>query len=700
MAKLTKSKLFQLALLLIFFISFFSLSGCGGSKETTTTGTTTPTAVDHSSLTLSTPFNFVTYGTPLAATATLRDAHGVVVPGAVVTFAQDSNHLVAFDPASATALTNGSGIAHISVNAAAFDSAGATDITASASIDIGGTLTAVISAPVGISVGGALVSLGAITLGSPSISAYGTTSVSIPVYIDTGGGPVLTTIPIQVAFSSTCVGLGKATITTPVTTILGTATSTYKDNGCGSGTDIITASVTGATAGATITVIPPAANNIQFISATPTTIGILGSSLPQSSLVKFQVVDASNNAVAGQLVDFSLLPLSLPGGVTLSAPSATSDAGGFVTVSVNTGTVPTPVWVLATLDSNPAIASQSNTLTITTGMPTQNFFSLGVQTFNIEGLSHDNVTSTLTIIASDRLGNPVPDGTAINFITPVSGQILPATCSTTSGTCTVTYKSSGSRPLNGRLTLLAYAVGEKTFIDTGGYGDNSYHAGDTFYDLGDLYIDANENGQWDPGEESFAPYASGSGGSSVCTEQPSGNLLIGDYGIHGNIPSKVTFVDPLAVPPVPATGTCTGTWETNYVRRSAVIVLSGSSPTISPTTVTMGPTCRKRFDLLLTDINGNPMPAGTTVNTANNNVLFKAAGSSSYTLATVSIINGTPVVNTPVFGGTLITLLVDGGLSCMGGTPPPAVVYPAGDVDIVVKAPLGLTTYTNITVNP
>ena len=692
MAKLTKSKLFQLALLLIFFIPFFSLSGCGGSKETTTTGTTTPTAVDHSSLTLILPAS-VTYGTPVTVTATLRGANGhLVLTPTVVTFAQDSNHLVAFDPTSGTASTFNAGVATILLKAADLSSNGASTITASAPVTTGGTTATITSAPAGIAVGGAAVTLGTLTVTPASISAYGTSIVRIEVDINS----VPATIPIQVAFASTCVGLGKATLTSPVTTVLGIATSTYKDNGCNAGTtdmtDPITASVTGHTASANITIHPTTANNIQFVSATPTTIGVLGSTLPQSSLVKFQVLDTYGNGKAGVLVDFSLLPLSIPGGVTLSAYSATSDASGNVTTSVNTGTVPTPVWVVAKVDGSgtPGILSQSNTLTITTGMPTQNFFSLSVQTFNIEGLDYDGVTSTLTVIASDRLGNPVPNGTAINFITPVSGQILPASCSTIGGTCTVTYKSEGSRPDNGRVTILAYAVGEKTFIDTGGYGDNSYHTGDTFYDLGDLYIDANENGQWDPGEEYLAPYASG--GSSVCTEQPSGNLLTGDYGIHGNIPSKVTFVDPLADPPVPATGTCTGTWETNYVRRSAVLTLSSDRSHISPTTVHMTLLCQKSFTLTLTDINGNPMPAGTTLTTVLNYVNYTPNGGSS-SPATITIPYGTPVLSTNHLGGTSFTLAVFA--DCSAGTP---IHYPNGTVNINTTTPKGVTYGTTITV--
>lgn len=655
--------------LIIAFLGLLSGCGTGGLADTpagstTTTGTTTgATTTDLSALTLSLSSSTVTYGTPVTVTATLRGTSGALVPGAVVTFAA-TDTLVAFNPSSATALTNAVGVAYIELNAASFASAGAASITASAPTGSDSTVT---SAPVGIAVGGAAVTLGALTLGQPSISAYGSSIVSIPVYL----ASVLTTTPIQVAFTSSCVGSGKATLTSPVTTILGTATSTYKDNNCQSGTDVITASVTGATAASqTITVAIPAVNNIQFVSATPAIIGIKGSgaaTLPQSSLVKFKVVDDNNNGNAGVLVDFSLV--SAPGGITLSAASATSDVNGEVTTSVNSGTVPTPVWVIAKVHSDPAILSQSNTLTITTGLPTQDFFSLSVQTFNIEGWDIDGVTSTLTIIASDRLGNPIPNGTVINFITE-GAQINPASCATTDGTCTVTFKSSAFRPTDGRITILAYAVGEKSFVD--GNGNNTYDSGETFYDLGDLYIDANENGSWDAGE-TYIAYGSG---TLPCLTRPSGAALPLGYV---SAPSK--------------DNTCDNVWGTNYVRRRSVIVLSGSSALISPTAVTMGSTCIKTFPLDLKDINNNPMPAGTTASTADNYVYYTKFGSLTATKATVNITGGSPVVNTTNFTQIGLTVEAD----CTAGIP---VSYPAGTVNVVITTPVGLITRIPITVNP
>jgi hypothetical protein len=341
--------------------------------------------------------------------------------------------------------------------------------------------------------------------------------------------------------------------------------------------------------------------------------------------------------------------------------------------------VPTPVWVVATVTSNPAIYSQSNTLTITTGLPTQDFFSLSVQTYNIEGLDYDGITSTLTIIASDRLGNPVPDGTVINFITEggdISNGTSSASCITTNGKCSVTFTSAELRPANGRVTILAYAVGEKSFVDAN--GNNRYDVGETFYDLGDLYLDANENGVWDPGEQSIS-YVSG---TQACRTQPSGNPLPFNYW---NVPSITDIT--------PGTGTCTGVWGINYVRRSAVIVLSGSVAYITtPHTVGMGSSCSAIISKMLFDVNNNPMPAGTTLAIANNNVYYHVA-TKDPELANVSV-SGTPVVNTNKLGGTLMTIEIVGA-DCSSHA---VYEYPQGYVDVVVTTPKGLITIIPFTV--
>jgi hypothetical protein len=666
-------KLFSiLAILLIGLII-----GCGGGPDAEDkaaaaaeagTSTTITTTTTQGSITLTLSSYVVSFGTPASVTATIRDAGGAVVQGAVVTFAATSG-LVTFTPTSATALTNASGVATINLNATSIDSAGATGITASATFTSGVTTVTLNSTPVGIAVNGAALTLGDITLGLSPISSYGTSSVSVPVFVN----GLAATVPISVKFTSPCVTAGKATLSSPVTTIAGTAISTYKDNGCGSATDTITASVTGDSKQATITVTIPGPNNIEFVSATPSIIGTSTASAPtlvKQSVVKFRVVDSNNNGKSGVLVNFTIVPASAPGGITLSVTQATSDANGYVTTALTSGTVPTPVWVKATIDGT-TLTSQSNTLTITTGLPTQDFFSLSVQTYNIEGWNYDGETSTLTIIASDRLGNPVPDGTAINFITE-GAQITPAFCSTISGTCSVKFTSAESRPTDGRVSILAYAIGEKSFVDAN--NNNSYDYGETFYDIGDPYIDNNENRIWDAGEFSIASTTSG---SSECLTQSGGGALPSNYALSkGN--------------------TCTTTWESNYVRRNAIIVLSGSYASTPAGNINMDSSCTGYLTFMLYDQNNNPMPAGTTVTIENNNVFYSYSNGAVIVAATADIsVVGTPVLNTTALGGTSVSLTVSAGPACALGT---IISYPVGFFNVVVTTPNGNITTIPITV--
>jgi hypothetical protein len=644
MIKATRANFFRQLCLLFSLLLLCCLVACGGSTDTGTGTGTNTTTTDKSSITVTTDANYVVWGGTLTATATLRDASGNLLPNWVVTFATSST-LATFNPIAATALTNASGQASIQVSPAAIDSAGALNITASAVITVDGADKTLTSTPVGISVGGAAVTLDSIVLGSNSISAYGTTSVTVTV------SPSTASIPVN--FTSTCSG---ATITTPINTIGGKAISTYKDNGC-SGTVTIYGAVTGTGAISTnLTVAPIVANNIKFISADPSIIGTSAasaSSLSHSSVVKFQVVDNKGIGVDGIPVDFTLVPDNTSLGITLSNDSDTSSGGGYVTTSVNSGTVPTPVWVVAKLHSNSAILSQSNTLSITTGLPTQDHFSLSISTYNIEGLHDDGTTSTLTIIASDRLSNPIPEGTVINFVAEKGIQI-PATCSIASGTCTVTFKSSGARPTDGRVSILAYALGEESFVDAN--GNNIYDHGETFTDLGDPFVDNNENGSYDSGEQYF----------------------------HYGLGTAYTTGD--------------GVWGQNYVRRNTVIVLSGRVATITPTTLPMGSTCLNYLPFKMYDENTNPMPAGTTVTVSDSAVYYTpyTTGTPTPATAEASIPVGSPVISTNAALGIGTTVVLKVKADCSAGTP---TVYPHGTVELTIVTPNGYKTIQLVTVN-
>jgi hypothetical protein len=621
--------------------------------------------------------------------ATVKDAKGAAVASAVVSFSSTSP-MVVFSPATASALSGSDGKAWIKLDSASIADAGAASLTASVDVatSSNGTSTTATytSVPLGVAVNASSVTLGAMTLDLSRISAYGTSVVSVPVLVN----GALSSSPMAVTLTSPCVASGKATLSSPVTTVNGVATATYKDANCATGGDVITASVGSASASTTLAVTPPAVSNLQFLGATPPIIGIqgTGSLLQQNSMVSFKVVDANNNGKPGVAVNFRLLQTPSSGGATLATTSAISDADGHVSATVKAGTVPMPVSVVATvaLPEGGATSSQSNVLTVTTGIPSQDFFSLSVQTHNIEGLAYDGVTSNLTVIASDRVGNPVPDGTVVNFITEGS-QIVPPSCTTSSGTCSVTFKSAQFKPTDGRVTVLAYASGEKSFIDLN--GNNIYDTGETFYDLGDPYIDADDNGQWDAANSreqrlNFAPVA-----SPVACWTRFGN------GTTGSLPANYSRIPSVQ-------NTCPGTWNGGraYVRRSAMLILSGSTPSITQLGYAMQASCTRTFSFDLQDQNGNPMPAGTTIALgALNTVHYQTTDSLGSVLsgkATVSL----PVTSVPdALQPTTVLVAVEGGASCAA---PLAAgdTWPTGDFTLLIKTPQGVETPLSVHIDP
>ncbi len=576
-----------------------------------------------------------TTSAPATARAIVRDAAGVGVPSVVVTFTTNTA-LGTLIPASGTALTDATGTATVGLTAASLTAAGAATLTATSQVG-----TTAVTGSIGYSVGASNVTITNFTFGvggagQPPLSAFGTTSVSVTV--NSNGVPV--TSPQTVTFSSPCAGSGKAVLTPSVLTgASGVAIASYRDNGCG-GTDVVTASVSGiANASSTLTVAAPTTGSIQFISATPTSItlkGTGGAGRQESSQVIFKVVDTGGNPIGGKTVDFSL-STSL-GGITfangLITSSAISDATtGQAVVTVNSGTISTPVRVLASTPGAVAgvtLTTQSDQLTITTGIPDQDSFSVSATKLNIEGLNFDGETTVLTARLSDHFSNPAPDGTAVNFIAE-GGQMV-SSCSTVNGACDATMTSAAFRPLNGRVTVLAFAVGEESFTDLDADGladhtpltlatDEMIDANNASTDMAEAFVDYNENGIRDaigagPALEPFIDFNS------------NGTFDPADGKYNGVLCNET------APAPGPSfSGTCAAS-KSIHVRRNFPIVFSGSDAVIrffdstknpiNPATGIVFAPCDatdpipftpETLDVLvtITDVNGNIMPVGTNV---------------------------------------------------------------------------------------
>ncbi|MCL1050088.1 Ig-like domain-containing protein [Shewanella abyssi] len=448
--------------------------------------------------------------------------------------------------------------------------------------------------------------------GSYTVSAGGTFGITADLASknDDGSYTRLQT-PTSVNFSSSCVQSNNASIDSPVTTLSGTASTTYQNTSCSGNSerdDQIIATVTAGnrilTATLDFTLASQTLANLSFVSAEPASLrikGAGGTGSSESSLITFKVSDANGQVIAQQQVDFSLD--TTVGGISFANSAATttstSNSAGLVSATVLSGTVPTPVRVVATATNNSeSVTSQSEQLTINTGLPQQLGFSVSADLFNPEAGDFNGEKVSITAYASDSFGNPAPDDTTINF-TAEGGQIV-SNCLTVNGTCSVEWTSANARVPEHRITVLAYALGHETFFDTNGNnvfdnkvtdpielddgskiieaclksnGDTTvcsgngmdietYHS-EGFVDLGDAFRDDNENKKYDLGE----PYFNTSSNSEyVCLDVDTDGTC-GDNKFNGP-QCQTSDIE---------NGLCgQGQANKTYIRKALILTMSGS----------------------------------------------------------------------------------------------------------------------------
>lgn len=351
--------------------------------------------------------------------------------------------------------------------------------------------------------------------------------------------------PSSISFSSDCVTNTRASIDSPVTTLSGSASATFQDTSCSGNSErddqIVATTLVGnqtLSANLSFTLERQTLASLSFESATPQSIrikGAGGTGSNESSLVTFKVTSANGQPAAQQAVNFSLD--TIVGGISFANGQSTTtgitNSQGLASARVLAGTVPTPVRVVASAtdsDTKEVITSQSEQLSINTGLPQQLGFTVSPSVFNPEAGNFNGEEVTITAYASDSFGNPAPDDTTINF-TAEGGQIQPS-CLTANGRCSVIWTSANPRVSDHRITVLAYALGHETFFDTNGNNifddadggpaanacldtngalttcngnglDRETYLAGGFSDIGDAFRDDNENGSHDDGEQFF-----------------------------------------------------------------------------------------------------------------------------------------------------------------------------------------------------
>ncbi len=678
-----------------------------GSQVTATAGFTASSsgapAAGTPSIALTLSNSIVTTSAPVIATAVVKDGTGAAVAGQVVKF----NTVDGFGTFSvSSSLTDVTGAASVTLSAVS-GSSGADQVVASTTVN--GTA---LQAAQGFQLTVANAAIASFSSDFANLVPYGQANLTVMVT----GASVAT--PVNLALSSACVAAGKATLTPSMaTTTTGTATFTYRDAGCGASniTDSLQASIvnTSVVKSLSIGLTAPTVSSITFSSATPSTIYLKSSGLTETSNLIFRVVDTAGNGLPNQSVTLSLLTAS--GGLTLDGGSGPvtklSDSLGNVSVLINSGTVPTPVSVKATLADG--ISTVSSGLSIGVGLPSELNFSLSQGTKNIEGYDIDGTPNTYSIIASDRLSNPVPTGTAINFIAE-GGQVEPSKTTTLVNGLARTsanYVSAGTRPLDGRVTVLAYALGEESFLDSN--GNNVWDTGtDTqFQDLGAVFLSRKYlNTYFQPTDQLIPLAIPGVTSTSACSA----------------ITTPLLQLD--VTTPSVGGSTCDAFWGKAYVRRAVETVLSTSSarllwPATRPALhANSGQSCPLVQDVTSTPATPQNLLIGyddaTGAETRLQGVQYQVRGGTTVYNApatfTFIVADANPVRLNPVAAGTTITATATQGLTVeiSGGSPVPSTLAAtavsmtlkfesasSGTVTLHVRSPSGLTTDIGLNVD-
>ena len=326
----------------------------------------------------------------------------------------------------------------------------------------------------------------AITLVSDSTSLNAGSVAVLTASVTQNGMPY--NYPIAITFSSSCASSNKATLDTQVTAYQGTALATYKgstDTYACAGNDTIIATAAGVetTASVTITNLTAATRSITAATPSPEFIYLRGSGKDEKATITFTLLDAQAKPVSGKKLNFSFAG-TISNNVnyqdyTLSPTSATTNTDGKAIVTVNSGNLPAPISVIATLDENKEIRAGSSQIGVGIGYADDDSFSFAQTAYNINGAGYDGETSTITIRLADRFNNPVANGTKVYFTTEggsIAGDLssgsgdITGVCSTVAGLCTATLTSQDPRPADGRLTVSAYVAGEESFKDLNGNG--------------------------------------------------------------------------------------------------------------------------------------------------------------------------------------------------------------------------------------
>jgi hypothetical protein len=332
--------------------------------------------------------------------------------------------------------------------------------------------------------------------------------------------------------------------------------------------------------------IPVALN---FVAAFPSDNSIVikgtgGISRSEVAKLTFAVVDAAGNGIPDVKVNFSLLPI---GDVVLCATTLFTGPDGKVFVTVSSGSTVTSVVVTAVVDSNAAIKTKSDTITVTTGTVSTAHFDIYPEKLNLEAFNIAGIENKITAFLADANGGVVADGVPVVFTTTAGaivgdgGTTANARCLTKNGTCSVTWRSQAPFSPTPIVTATV-SDGSLNLVKTTGFTANGSYG--KFVGL--------------PATVTFTA------GATTCIPQTF-NFMVED--LNGDSMPTGTTMGPLDVTNV------TATIFPATVAAKAAVQIGGTSHTLTITPTALCPTGKGHFFLELKSPSG-AISAATKIN--------------------------------------------------------------------------------------
>lgn len=194
--------------------------------------------------------------------------------------------------------------------------------------------------------------------------------------------------------------------------------------------------------------------------------------------------------------------------------------------------------------------------------PTQRRFAMAAESYNLNW-NVLGATTTIEVIVADTAGNPVPDGTRVQFSAEVGGTVQ-TSCVLSGATvdgseisrCTVEFATipSFSAAGDGIVEVIAWLVGEEAYVDLNGNG--RYDPGEPFTDSGRIFRDDNHSQEYEFGFD----------------ELNLGETVNSAPGLGGAACEPPTHPQLIPVPSVP--NTCDGAWGLTLIRQSIQMATS------------------------------------------------------------------------------------------------------------------------------